>query len=379
MEEQMPILAGRFYGSIDYLFWWAKGQRLPPLVTSGPDLTLSGAATAGVLGVHGTTVVFGNRRVDDDGRSGGRFTTGYWFDPAQTVGLEVGALYLATTGTGFAASSPGSPILSQPFILVTTTTAGGTTTTTQTENAHLVASFTQAGSAFVSTKNELWGAEGNARFNVGGGTYYRTDLLAGFRYLRVKDGLQVSDLSTPLNGNFIPVPNQPQLVAAGPLSISDTFTTRNDFYGGQVGAHIEVKRNALFADFLAKLALGVTHEAVDIIGTTTATNTVGFGGSPGTTVFPGGLFAQPGQNLGHHSRNVFAIAPEVGVNVGYQFGEHLRAYVGYSVLYIRSGVVRTATQFDRLVAAPGSQLPAFNFRDQDYWAQGVNGGVEVSF
>jgi hypothetical protein len=126
-------------------------------------------------------------------------------------------------------------------------------------------------------------------------------------------------------------------------SVSDTFTTLNNFYGGQIGTHIELKPNGWCADFLAKLALGIMHQAVDIYGTTLATNTTGFGGSPGTTLFPGGLFSQPGQNQGHHSRNEFSIVPELGVNVGYQFGDHVRAWVGYSILYFRTDVVRTGT------------------------------------
>jgi hypothetical protein len=29
-------------------------------------------------------------------------------------------------------------------------------------------------------------------------------------------------------------------------------------------------------------------------------------------------------------------------------------------------------------AGGGARLPDFNFRDQDFWAQGVNAGMEVS-
>ena len=53
---------------------------------------------------------------------------------------------------------------------------------------------------------------------------YRVDLLGGFRYFDLRERLNVGDLTTfPEDGN------------AG-YAISDQFGTRNQFYGGQLGA-----------------------------------------------------------------------------------------------------------------------------------------------
>src|SRR5262249_15174735 len=73
--------------------------------------------------------------------------------------------------------------------------------------------------------------------------------------------------------------------------------------------------------------LGSTAEVVDVAGSTVIA-------PPGQvpTVGNGGLLAQP-TNSGHFSRDQFAVVPEVGINVGYQVTEHLRAFVGYSFLY----------------------------------------------
>ena len=47
----------------DYLGWWAKGDKLPPLVSGSPAGTPR--ATAGVLGQPATTTLFGDRTVGE--------------------------------------------------------------------------------------------------------------------------------------------------------------------------------------------------------------------------------------------------------------------------------------------------------------------------
>src|SRR5262249_45860795 len=84
-------MVGRVYGGVDSLLWWPKGQRLPPLATTGPDTS----PNAGTLGdPAGTTILFGNSQVDDQARSGFRLTAGYWLDDQQNVGVEVIGFYL---------------------------------------------------------------------------------------------------------------------------------------------------------------------------------------------------------------------------------------------------------------------------------------------
>jgi hypothetical protein len=352
-----------------------KGQHIPALVTSGPDNTLTGAPTTGVLGQPGTVVLFGNETIDDQFRSGMRFTAGWWLNPIQTVGIEVSGFYLTPKGSVFSQASSGSPVLARPFL-----NPNINPDLTQAETALLVASATQSGSIRIVTHNDIWGAEVNARCNVAGCDWYRADLLVGGRYVQIKDNLNIANASTGLNGGFVPVPVPGGLVASS-IFQDDSFLTRNDFYGAQLGTHVEIKRGNWFADFTAKLAAGVMHQSVDINGFTLANNTIGTGGTMGVTLFHAGLFAQPNQNIGHHSRTEFGLAPEVGVVAGYQFNDHIRAYVGYNILYFRTDVIRPGTQIDRIVVMPGTAAkpPSFNFRDQDFWAEGVVGGVEFSF
>lgn len=129
------------------------------------------------------------------------------------------------------------------------------------------------------------------------------------------------------------------------------------------------------------MALGDAHQEVRIAGSTVFTDPVG-----NSVRQPGGLLALP-TNMGSYSRDKFAVVPELGINVGRQLTDHLRVYVGYNLLYW-SSVVRPGDQIDFVVnptqlptpAGPGVLVgparPAFSFRDTDFWAQGVNLGVE---
>src|SRR5262245_8106792 len=62
-----PYPPGCVWASAEYLLWWTKGDRLPPLLTTSPVGTP--LANAGVLGRPGTSVLFGDERVNDDARS----------------------------------------------------------------------------------------------------------------------------------------------------------------------------------------------------------------------------------------------------------------------------------------------------------------------
>jgi len=100
---------------------------------------------------------------------------------------------------------------------------------------------------------------------------------------------------------------------------------------------------------------------------------------------------------------MISVVPELGINIGYQITDHLRAYVGYNVIYW-SDVVRPGDQIDRVINTtqlpnptlvvngvivppqpntpllnPALRRPAFSFNGSDFWAQGVNFGLEFKY
>jgi hypothetical protein len=133
----------------------------------------------------------------------------------------------------------------------------------------------------------------------------------------------------------------------------------------------------------AKVALGDTHEALNVFGTSTLVP------NPGPTqTAAGGQFAAP-SNLGRTTRDTLAIVPELELGVAYQFGHHWQAYVAYDFLYW-SRVVRPGRQVDLVVDTRGDQIdPGFTgdqvafprpmFNRSDFWAQGITFGLSATY
>jgi hypothetical protein len=79
------------------------------------------------------------------------------------------------------------------------------------------------------------------------------------------------------------------------------------------------------------------------------------------------------------------VAPEAGLDLGYQLTPNLRVQVGYTFLYL-SSVARAGDQIDRgidsvqLTGVPSPfGRPAFRPNRTDFWAQGINVGASFRF
>ena len=202
----------------------------------------------------------------------------------------------------------------------------------------------------------------------------RIDLLIGYRYLRLEDTLQIDEDLTTIE------PNNPSLPLGTRFQLSDRFESQNDFNGGQVGLAGEMRRGRLIISGRGLVALGNSRKEVNIIGRTIVTVP---GAAPVFTA--GGLLTQP-TNIGTYTRNDFTVVPEGTVSVGYQLTDGMRAFVGYTFLYW-SNVWRAGDQVDLVVnpsqigggALIGAPRPIFPGRDTDFWAQGINFGVELRY
>src|SRR5207249_3092904 len=96
VEEESFWPRTRFYGNVEYLQWWIKDSDLPPLVTSGSLNDDEPAA----LGQPHTSTLFGGV-TDNETRSGGRFTFGYWLNDCQTTAVEGSYFLLEHRSVGF--------------------------------------------------------------------------------------------------------------------------------------------------------------------------------------------------------------------------------------------------------------------------------------
>ncbi len=112
----------KFFVRTEYMSVWCKGNPLPPLVTTSPIGTAQ--SIAGVLGQPSTTILFGDQKVDESQRNGGRVTLGYWFGEGQFNGIEGHYFGLQQAGTSydnsavFSTPTAGAIILARPFLNV---------------------------------------------------------------------------------------------------------------------------------------------------------------------------------------------------------------------------------------------------------------------
>jgi hypothetical protein len=329
-----------------------------PLVSDGP------------VDAAGTRVFLGGDDVDLGHHNGMRFTIGYWLTSDRAWGVEAGGFYLPTVTQSRSVASSGAPGSAHLLVPFFDPTVPGENTT----DLSLPGAF--SGSATERLTSRLWGAEGNLLFGLANRGPWRVSLLGGFRYLRLAEKYAF-ETSSP------DVPPGPTTT----FQTRDGFDADNDFYGGQVGVRARYLMGRWTADTTLKVAVGAMRQSVDVSG---ALVTDQFS-LPVVQTYPGGYFAQP-TNIGSHARDMVAVVPEIGLNVGFRLTDWASIVVGYTFLYA-SNVARPANQIDRTVnptqslsfggptskTLDGQARPRFSFEGSDFWAHGLNVGLALSF
>lgn len=370
-----PLGNGCFSGMYvrgEWLLWGTQGANLPPLVTTSPAGTP--LANAGILGLDTTTVLFGGDSVSGDIRSGGRIFLGWWFDPCRRLGVEGEFFSLDDESSSFQATSSGTPILGVPFFDVVQ----------GVQNVNLVA-FPNLIRGTIAAEHEtsFHGAGVRAMYNLacgeGGGmswftgcpvhTGFRYDALLGYRYVRLDDRVGMVENSVSLDAQN-----------PGSFIINDVFDTENQFHGVDLGTTLSFCKGCFSLELLSKIALGNVHSVTTIDGSTVITQ-----GTAAAQTFEGGILTQR-TNIGTFENDQFAVVPELGITLGYQLSPCWRVTAGYTFIYW-SQVARAGDQIDtrvnpNLIPPEGpppvttNLFPEFNWVYSDYWAQGLNLGLE---
>ena len=219
----------------EYLLWWFRNGNTPPLVTTGDPTN----PLAGVLGQADTRVLFGGNGAADPGHvSGWRLTMGSWID--NSWGVELSGFMTETQVRNFAiASDPaGNPPIYVPiynYNLWDVNPPG--------EGHFVIAGNNEFnGAVAVQAATRLWGVEFNAVQKIFAEPGLSANLLFGFRYLGLDDSLTMSGFS-----NDYEIGNS--------WVFRDSFTTHNQFYGGQVGGQLSWTSGRLNVDLIGKVAL----------------------------------------------------------------------------------------------------------------------------
>jgi hypothetical protein len=353
--------------TLDELIWWTRGASLPPLVTSAPPS--SNVSDSGALASPATTVLFGDERIGDTMRNGFRLDAGIWLDAEKTVGLGLDFFALESSSALFRGPLDDHEILARPF----------TDATTGRAEAELVnyPGFVRGQVQVDAVSPGLWGWGLALRECVGccrdhcGRAGTRTDWILGYRHLRLDDRVRISEqLASPI------------FIAGTELAVEDHFTTQNAFHGVELGLSRTEWFRRWELDYSARLALGWNASSTRIHGRTTVE-------SPGfdPVIHEGGLLAL-GTNAGRFDDDDFTAVFQIGTNLAYRLTDRILVRVGYSLFYwpdvFRAGDQIDTTINPNLLPPPleqttGPDRPAARLRDCDFWAQGLNLGVEYRF
>ncbi len=349
---------GRLWVRGEYLLWWTKGMDLPPLLSLS---TTSGGTSQSVIG---------DETIGDRARSGWRITFGLRPTECTPWGAEVTYFQLGPKSFGSYVEGDGeSTILTRPFYNLSTGEA----------DVHEIANMSGlAGSLSLGVETKFNGVEVLFRRRVMDWCVASVDFLAGWRYNQLSDELDIYENIPEIVGTYVDIDGT-TLEAGSSLRRLDQFRTRNIFNGGELGFTTEMQHCRWSIEAMMKIAFGSTQSRVSVAGSTRRTPVE----STSSQTLSSGMLALP-SNEGVYTQSSFTMIPELGLTVGYDLTCRLRATFGYSVIYWGQ-VVRAGDQINldinptQLSTLTGLARPNPPFSTTDFWAQGMNFGLEYHF
>jgi hypothetical protein len=345
----------RIYVGAEYLYWYPRLERVPPLLTTGP------VASGGVIGRAGTVILYGDRKIETrhDRLIGVRVSAGWWVDDTHTWAVEGRAFFLERDSSNFTVKPQSALLLARPYINAETGEAA----------AEIVAGPFPDGSVREGGFNaysriEAFGQEANVVRSLWEGVSGRVEGLAGLRFLQMRDRLDLTATAYDL-------PDRTVL-----RGVSEHFQTFNKFAGGQAGLRGTLERGRWSLLLNGSVALGGTYENI-------RTKAVRLTQTPTLYDYrPLGLFVQP-SNTGSFTRVTFDAVSEVGVTLGCDVTNWCRLTLGYNVLYwlnpVRSGNQLDVVNTNQILGVPfaGPARPVISFQDDFLWFHGGTAGLEV--
>lgn len=353
-----------WFGSGEFVMWWTKERSLPPLAATA-------ASVANDYDTANQTVLFGGDDYADGLGHGGRLTVGKWLGDSRELALVGKFTAFRADDAEFSAASDGLTNLAIPFINAQTG-----------DPSALLIGFTpdNGGTAFASgdlaiqDRIDTVAFEAYAQSLIYARAGRRLDVIGGYHAMRLDNSLSVVSNSISLDPIFLaPVGTR--------TTISDIFEGRNEFHGGSLGLNFNADYGRWWINAMGKVSFGNMRQSVVIDGLTV----IDAPGNP-LEVRDEGLFAV-GTNQGRYERDRAAYIPEASLTIGYKLRENLGVSMGYSFMYVSSVVLAgdqldTTVNVSQLNGGPlvGPAAPLFQgFRDTDFWMQGLNFAVELSY
>ncbi len=335
--------------SVEYLNWWLREGRIPA------TLTTSSQASQGLLGQPDTRILYGDQRLrtrHDDQFGGVGAKVAYWFDDGQTTGVEADGFTLERDSTHFRLDSNGSTLLARPYFNADGSPASAIVAGQTPEGL-------RSGSFVGYSRIELFGEEANLIGLLLRGGDFRLDLLGGARFLQMRD-------RTDLTGVSVSLP-----VASTLYSQEDHYRTGNAYYGGQIGLRGECIFDRWTVDLRGAIGLGANEEQLREFGYSLYQTPVA------RIVSPNGLTVQA-NDTGTFNRTAVNLLSTVGVKVNYRLTPHASVCAGYSFL-LWDGALRSGDQINPVVNTNPHAAPGIAFKQDTFWAQGVDVGLMLAW
>ena len=352
----------RWFASAELMLMWRKGDRLPALVTTGPDTDI---ATAGRLETAGTEILFGEQRTLNDLRAGGRFTLGAWLDHRECQGLVGRYWFAGRESTHYATNQNETPVIARPFQNVTPPSS------TQDNFVIAFPGARENGRISVSGTSDVMGADLSIhQFLYGkfGGTI---DLVYGYQFMQLDEDLSISSGFTNLQaGSTTPV--------GAILDVTDSFEAINEFHGAQIGFASRYREGCWSFNSLLKFGFGSLNRIAKRRGTTSTT--VGID----TTTVNEGLLVN-NNNSGRYSDRTFGWIPELDLSLGYRITSNLDATFGYHLIAMTDAVRVSGTIDPDLAVNTDTSPPTDPFRPSPemrfgtFYLQGIHFGLQYGY
>jgi hypothetical protein len=355
----LPSSQPRQWISAEYLHWWAQDSPISvPLATKNTN-----PSSFAIINQPATQIIFGagsrHNSFDFGGVNGARLTLGGWIDNNNRFGIEGSGLIFSQPKQTFSASSVNGriPVLDVPFF-----------STQSSSETVLVGN--RPNTVTDSDDFKVSSVELNGLFNVPNQLSIPLILTTGFRFMHFNENLTLNDA----------IYQTPSLPPNSVLNVRDQFSTKNSFYGLQIGARSTFSYYNLSLEVLAEIAFGINHQQLNMSGQTNIDNKI--------ILQPIGLFAEP-TNSGTFRHNQFTFLPELQMKLGYHINKYIYPFITYHIIYIHQ-IIRPGNEIDRNInlsqnpliggtgVLSGPATPSAQFRNTSFWMQGFSVGIEFT-
>ncbi len=355
------------------LIWHTSSTSLPPLVTTSENGTQQ--LDAGVIVRPATQILYGGNNIFTGMHGGFRLRGGVNFDQCGVSGMDAEFFMLGTRLEEYHADSNGDPILARPFLNTTGLNDSQLVAFPDLASGTIdIATRSRLNSAAIHYREVFWkecdpGSPCPDNCWRSGPRSFSLGFQMGPRFVSLRDSFGVNEQLTA---------NQNTNAAGNVYEIQDSFRTKNQFLGCELGLFGTHQRRRWSLDGGVRLGIGATKQQLNVSGQTVVTE------NGVSTTSPGGFLAQR-TNSGSWEHNRFTLLPQFDVGLGYQMTNTWRASVGYSLLYW-GNVLRATEQIDPVInpgllppeqnPLNGDLRPSTLLHESSYLAHGITIGLE---